>query len=49
MDNTVLIIVSLTLVGMVCGIAIFLVNRFLPEEDKLLKKTEEISKFCLCG
>jgi H+/Na+-translocating ferredoxin:NAD+ oxidoreductase subunit B len=45
MDNTVLIIVSLTLVGMICGIAIFLVNRFLPEEDKLLKKTEEISKF----
>jgi Na+-translocating ferredoxin:NAD+ oxidoreductase RNF subunit RnfB len=45
MDNTILIIISLTLVGMGCGLAIFLVNRFLPEEDKLLKKTEEISKY----
>ena len=43
--NVFLIIISLTLVGTSCGIAIFLVNKFLPEEDKLLKKTEEISKY----
>ncbi|MCK4613445.1 MAG: hypothetical protein KAU14_01470, partial [Thermoplasmata archaeon] len=42
---TILIIIFLTLVGLGCGIAIFLANRFLPEEDKLLKRTEEISKY----
>jgi len=44
-SNTILIIISLTLIGLGCGIAIFLANRFLPEEDKQLKKTEEISKY----
>jgi Na+-translocating ferredoxin:NAD+ oxidoreductase RNF subunit RnfB len=43
--NAFFIIIALTLVGLGCGIAIFLVNRFLPEEDKLLKKTEDISKY----
>ncbi len=45
MDNTLLIIIILTLVGLGCGVAIFLVNRFLPEEDAMLKKTEEISSY----
>lgn len=44
-SNALIIIISLTLVGLGCGIAIFLANRFLPEEDKQLKKTEEISKY----
>jgi len=46
MDSTaILIIVFLTLVGLGCGIAIFLANRFLPDEDPLLKRTEEISQY----
>jgi len=43
--NTILIIGSLTLIGLGCGIAIFMVNRFLPKEDEQLKKTEEIAKY----
>jgi len=43
--ETVLIVIALTCVGLGCGIAIFLANRFLPEEDELLQKTEEISKY----
>ena len=47
MDATTLFIIGcLTLIGLGCGIAIFLANRFLPEEDEQLKKTEEI-KICL--
>jgi len=41
--QTVLVIIFLTLVGLGCGIAIFLANRFLPEEDRSLKMTEKIS------
>ena len=43
--NAILIIGSLTLIGLGCGIAIFIVNRVLPEEDEQLKKTEEIAKY----
>lgn len=42
--QTVIIVIALTLVGLGCGIAIFLANRFLPEEDPLLKRTEEVAK-----
>jgi len=45
MDTEIIIIIGLTLVGLGCGIAIFVVNRVLPEEDKMLKQTEEISQF----
>jgi len=43
--QTIIIITFLTLVGLGCGIAIFLANRFLPEEDKLLKRTEEVAQY----
>ena len=43
--QTIIIIFFLTLVGLGCGIAIFLANRFLSEEDKLLKKTEEVAQY----
>lgn len=43
--QTLIILTVLTLVGFACGIAIFLANRFLPKEDKYLKRTEEIAKF----
>lgn len=43
--QTLIIIFFLVLVGLGCGIAIFLANRFLPEEDKMLKKTEEVAQF----
>ena len=39
--SSITIIVFLTLVGFGCGIAIFMANRFLPEEDKMLKRTFE--------
>ncbi len=38
-----LIIIILSAIGIVCGILIFLVNRFLPKEPQSLKKSEEIS------
>ncbi len=38
-----LIIIILSAIGIVCGILIFLVNRFLPREPQSLKKAEEIS------
>jgi len=41
--NTGLIITILSAIGIVCGILIFMVNRFLPKEPESLKKTEEIS------
>lgn len=41
----IIIIVTLTAVGMGCGIAIYLANRFLPEEDETLKEAEEIHKY----
>ena len=44
-SNAMLIIVILTFVGLACGIAIYLANKFLPEEDKLLKHTEEIAQY----
>jgi len=44
-SQTLIIIIFLTLVGLGCGIAIFLANRFLPEEDKFLKKTEEVAQY----
>lgn len=43
--QTLLIIIFLTLIGTGCGIAIFLANRFLPEENPLLKKTEEVAQY----
>ena len=43
--QSMLIIVTLTIVGMGCGIAIYLANRFLPEEDESLKKAEEIHEY----
>ncbi|MBC8387264.1 MAG: 4Fe-4S binding protein [Actinobacteria bacterium] len=41
--STSLIIIILSTIGIVCGILIFMVNRFLPREPESLKKTEEIS------
>ncbi|MBA7472111.1 Na(+)-translocating ferredoxin:NAD(+) oxidoreductase complex subunit B [subsurface metagenome] len=38
-----LIIIILSAIGIVCGILIFMVNRFLPKEPQSLKKSEEIS------
>jgi len=38
-----LIIIILSAIGIVYGILIFLVNRFLPKEPQSLKKSEEIS------
>ncbi len=38
-----LIIIILSAIGIVCGILIFVVNRFLPREPQSLKKAEEIS------
>lgn len=44
-SQTILIVLFLTLVGLGCGVAIFLANRFLPEEDRFLKKTEEVAQY----
>src|SRR4030065_2660967 len=41
--STGLNIIILSSIGLVCGILIFLVYRFLPKEPESLKKTEEIS------
>ncbi|GAG64853.1 unnamed protein product, partial [marine sediment metagenome] len=41
--NTGLIILILSSIGIICGILIFLVNRFLPKEAETLRKAEEIS------
>jgi Na+-translocating ferredoxin:NAD+ oxidoreductase subunit B len=43
--STGLIIIILSSIGIICGILIFLVNRFLPREPEMLKKAEEISKY----
>ncbi|MFO8109700.1 MAG: 4Fe-4S dicluster domain-containing protein [Thermoplasmata archaeon] len=40
-----LVIVTLTSVGLGCGIAIYLANRFLPEEDETLKAAEDINQY----
>jgi len=41
--STGLIIIILSSIGIVCGILIFIVNRFLPKEPDSLKRAEEIS------
>ncbi|MBA7508829.1 Na(+)-translocating ferredoxin:NAD(+) oxidoreductase complex subunit B [subsurface metagenome] len=41
--NTGLIILILSSIGIICGILIFLANRFLPKEAETLRKAEEIS------
>jgi len=41
--STGLIIIILSSIGIICGILIFIVNRFLPEEPDSLKRAEEIS------
>ncbi len=43
--NVSLIILILSSIGIICGILIFIVNRFLPEEPGSLKRAEEISKY----
>ncbi|MEA2015744.1 MAG: 4Fe-4S binding protein [Actinomycetota bacterium] len=43
--GTGLIIIILSSIGIICGILIFLVNRFLPEEPDSLRKAEEIEKY----
>jgi Na+-translocating ferredoxin:NAD+ oxidoreductase subunit B len=43
MLNTIIIIASLTGIGLLCGLLIFIVHRSLPKEPEALKKTEEIS------
>ncbi len=45
MDTTTIVIITLTLVGLGCGVAIYLANRFLPEEDETLKAAEEVSQY----
>ena len=42
--NTGLIILILSSIGIVCGILIFLVNRFLPKEAETLRRAEEIAE-----
>ena len=42
--NTGLIILILSSIGIICGILIFLVNRFLPREAETLRKAEEIAE-----
>lgn len=44
-SNVLMVIISLTLVGTGCGIAIYLANRFLPEEDETLKAAEEVNQY----
>ncbi len=43
--STGLIIIILSSIGIICGILIFLVNRFLPKEPDSLRKTEKIAKY----
>jgi len=43
--EAIMIILALTMIGLGCGIAIYLANRFLPEEDKMLARTEEVAQF----
>jgi len=42
--NTGLIILILSSIGVICGVLIFLVNRFLPREAETLRKAEEIAE-----
>lgn len=42
--NTGLIILILSSIGIICGILIFLANRFLPKEAETLRKAEEIAE-----
>ena len=39
----ILVISVLTLIGLVCGVLIFIINKVLPPEPETLKKTEEIA------
>ncbi len=43
--TTMIVIITLTLVGLGCGIAIYLANRFLPEEDETLKAAEDVNQY----
>ncbi len=43
--STGLIIIILSSIGIICGILIFMVNRFLPKEPESLKKAEDVSKY----
>jgi electron transport complex protein RnfB len=44
MSTTILAVVLLSAVGLICGIAIFVVNRILPKEDESLQKANEIKE-----
>ena len=43
--QTILAVALLTLVGLIAGIAIFVVNRLLPKEDESLQKAAEIKEY----
>lgn len=46
MDSaSVMVVVTLTLVGLGCGVAIYLANKFLPKEDETLKAAEEVNQY----
>ena len=45
MTATILAIVSLSAVGLIAGIAIFVANRILPKEDESLQKANDLKEF----
>lgn len=45
MTATILAVVSLSAVGLIAGVAIFVANRILPKEDESLQKANELKEF----
>ena len=45
MTATILAVLSLSAVGLIAGIAIFVANRILPKEDESLQKANEVKEF----
>ena len=45
MSTTILAVILLSAVGLIAGIAIFVVNRILPKEDESLQKANEVKEF----
>lgn len=45
MTATIIAVISLSAVGLIAGVAIFVVNRILPKEDESLQKAGEVKEF----
>ncbi|MFC2106364.1 4Fe-4S dicluster domain-containing protein [Candidatus Bipolaricaulota bacterium] len=45
MTATILAVISLSAVGLIAGVAIFVANRILPKEDESLQKANELKEF----